>query len=176
MGYNTDNVAIDQQQPLQVPNKQLMHDIQSFFSKLVSKAGRLIHNTTTNFAENCMQIRCKFDGGKVINRSQSGSFQFRCYGAGLQKNLGKTWGVSMWEKMTGDYPMKFLLMQLIFLQGESRRTGSEKPLKKLKRADEKVNITIMTTQLQLAEHILDMMVSLNQKTLKMTFYWTIWIN
>ena len=52
----TDNVAIDQQQPLQVPNKQLMHDIQSLVSRLVSKAGRLIHNTTTNLAENWMQI------------------------------------------------------------------------------------------------------------------------
>ena len=97
----TDNVAIDQQQSLQVPDKQL---IQSLVSRLVSKAGRLIHNTTTNLAENWIQIRCKFDGGKVINRSQSVFFQFRCYGVGLQKNLGKTWGVSMWEKMTGDYP------------------------------------------------------------------------
>ena len=51
-----------------------------------------------------MQIRCKFDGGKVINRSQCSSFHFRCYGARLQKNLGKTSRVSMWEKMTGDYP------------------------------------------------------------------------
>ncbi len=48
-----------------------------------------------------MQIRCKFDGGKGINRIQSGSFQFRCCGAGLQKNLGKTWEVAVWERMTG---------------------------------------------------------------------------
>ena len=47
-----------------------------------------------------MQIRCKFDGCKVINRIQSGSFQLRCCGAWLQKNLGKAWEISMREKMT----------------------------------------------------------------------------
>lgn len=78
-----------------------MHDIQVLVSSLVSKAGRLIRNTTTNLAENWMQIRCKFDGGKVVNRSQSGSFQFRCSGAGLQKNLGQTWGTTVWQNMTG---------------------------------------------------------------------------
>ena len=81
-------------------NPQLMHDIQVLVSRLVGKARQLIKNFTTNLAENWMQIRCKFDGGKVINRSQSGSWEHRCTGAGLQKNLGKCWGPSTWEKMT----------------------------------------------------------------------------
>ena len=34
-----DTVAIDQQQPLQVPNKQLMHDIQYLVSRLFQKLG-----------------------------------------------------------------------------------------------------------------------------------------
>lgn len=79
-----------------------MHDIQVLLvSRLVGKAHQLIKNFTTNLAENWMQIRCKFDGGKVINRSQSGSCESRCSGAGLQKNLGKCWGPPTWEKMTG---------------------------------------------------------------------------
>lgn len=78
----------------------LMHDIQVILSRLVEKAPQLIQNFTTNLAENWMQIRCKFDGGKVINRSQSGSWEHRCCGAALQKNLGKCWGPQTWEKMT----------------------------------------------------------------------------
>ena len=82
-------------------NPQLMFDVQVLVSRLVSKADRLIKNFNTNIAENWMQIRCKFDGGKCINRSQSGSFEHRCFGAGLRKNLGKSWGPKMWEQMTG---------------------------------------------------------------------------
>ncbi len=83
-------------------NPQLMHDIQLLVSRLVCKSERLITNCTTNLAENWMHIRCKFDGGKVVNRSQSGSWENRCCGAGIQKNVGKTWGPIMWEKMTGN--------------------------------------------------------------------------
>ena len=43
--------------------------------------------------------RAKFDGGKVINQSQSGSWQFHCMGAGLQQNLGKSWGPETWSHM-----------------------------------------------------------------------------
>ena len=77
-----------------------MHDIQVLVSRLVSKAGQLIHNLTTNLAENWMHIRCKFDGGKVVNRIQSGSWESRCYGAGLEKSLGKSWGPQTWERVT----------------------------------------------------------------------------
>ena len=51
---------------------QMMHDIQALISRLVEKSRQLIRNFTTNLAEEWMQIRCKFDGGKVVNRSQSG--------------------------------------------------------------------------------------------------------
>ena len=51
-----------------------------------------------------MHIRCKFDGGKVINRSQSGSWQHRCMGAGLEQNHGSTWGPKVWNLMTEDAP------------------------------------------------------------------------
>ena len=70
-------------------NPQLMHEIQVAISRLVCKAGQLIHNFTTNLAENWMHVRCNFDGGKVVNRSQRGSWEHRCYVAGLEQNFGK---------------------------------------------------------------------------------------
>ena len=85
-------------------NTQMLHDIQVLLSRLVMKAGQLIRNFTTNLAEGWMQVRCKFDGGKVVNRSQSGSWEHRCFGAGLQQNLGRTWGPHTWEKMTTSPP------------------------------------------------------------------------
>ena len=81
-------------------NDKMMHDIQMLVARLVEKASQLLGNFTTNLAESWMHIRSKFDGGKMINRSQSGSWQYRCMGAGLQQNLGKTWGPKTWSKMT----------------------------------------------------------------------------
>ena len=49
-----------------------------------------------------MHIRAKFDGGKVINRSQSGSWEARCSGAGLRANEGLEWGPKTWERVTGE--------------------------------------------------------------------------
>ena len=48
-----------------------------------------------------MSIRAKFDGGKQYNRSQSGAWEGRCAGAGLQQNLGPAWGTVAWERATG---------------------------------------------------------------------------
>ena len=87
-----------------VINPNLLHDIQAVLSRLVAKARQLLGNHTTNLAESWMNIRCKFDGGKVINRSQSGSWEHRCMGAGLQQNMGKAWGPATWAKMTNSSP------------------------------------------------------------------------
>ncbi len=73
-------------------------------ARLVAKAGQLIGNETTNLVECWMHIRCKFDGGKVINRSQSGSWEHRCMGAALQQNMGKQWGLHVWENVTESPP------------------------------------------------------------------------
>ena len=45
-----------------------------------------------------MHIRSKFDGGKQVNRSQSGSWEGRCAGAGLRANEGPEWGPACWDK------------------------------------------------------------------------------
>ena len=87
------------QTPVKI-NPKLFHDLQTALARLVSKADQLIDNVTTNLAESWMHIRCKFDGAKVINRSQSGSWEHRCMGAGLQQNLGKQWGPEIWKEMT----------------------------------------------------------------------------
>ena len=78
---------------------KLMHEIQVLVSRFVAKAQQLLGNQTTNLVECWMYIRCKFNEGKVINRSQSGFWEDCCMGAGLQHNLGKEWGPSVWSSM-----------------------------------------------------------------------------
>ena len=56
--------------PMEVDPKML-HDISVVLSRLVAKSKQLIGNHTTNLAQCWMHIRAKFDGGKVINLSQS---------------------------------------------------------------------------------------------------------
>jgi len=85
---------------------KMYHDIQVILSRLVTKAEQLVDNVTTNLAESWMHLRSKFDGGKVVNRSQSGSWEHRCMGAGLQHNEGKEWGPSVWKVMTSSSPSK----------------------------------------------------------------------
>ena len=90
-------------------DKKMLIDIQKAVSRLVAKAGQLINNFTTNLAECWMHMRTKFDGGKVINRSQSGSFQHRCMGAGLRLNLGPAWGPNTWKATSGSDPNPIFL-------------------------------------------------------------------
>ena len=87
-----------------IVSQQLLHDVQALVSRLVAKASQLLGNFTTNIAESWMHIRSKYDGGKVINRSQSGSWGYRCMGAGLQLNKGRAWGPLTWEDMTASKP------------------------------------------------------------------------
>ena len=61
--------------------------------RLVSLAKELIDNQTSNLAESYMGIRTHFDGGKVFNRVQSGSFESRCYAAGLKFQEGPQWPI-----------------------------------------------------------------------------------
>ena len=70
----------------------------------MSNASSLVKNSTSNLAECFMGIRCKFDGGKVLNRIQRGSFQHRCNGAGLRFQLGPDWTSRVWHSVTGQEP------------------------------------------------------------------------
>ena len=69
----------------------LLFEIERAGDRLVNKAAQLISNRTTNLSECFMSIRAKMDGGKQINRIQSGSFEHRCMAAGLSMTLGPGW-------------------------------------------------------------------------------------
>lgn len=106
----TENEARSGRQPPAEVDQQMLHDISySILSRLVAKSRHLIQNLTTNLVEGWMNIRCKFDGGKVVNRSQSGLWKHRCAGAGLQQNLGRSWGPEAWEKMTCSPPKQIFV-------------------------------------------------------------------
>ncbi len=90
---------------------ELQHDIQVVLARLVAKAGQLIGNETTNLAECWMHIRCKFDGGKVINRSQSGSWEHRCMGLGSSKIWASS-GVCKFGKTLRNHPLTKCLLKL----------------------------------------------------------------
>ena len=82
----------------------LFFRIQRAGDRLVSMAPQLISNKTTNLAECYMNVRCKFDGGKFYNRIQRGSFQHRCYGAGIRFQMGPDWSSQIWSRATGTKP------------------------------------------------------------------------
>ena len=85
------------------------HDIMVQLDRLIAKADQLLDNETTNLAESWMHIRTKFDGGKVINRSQSGSWELRCMGVGLRQNNGLEWALRSWEDMAEGSPNKVFI-------------------------------------------------------------------
>jgi len=65
--------------------EELLQQLMKLTSKLAENAHKLIYNHTSNRAECYMAIRAKMDGGKRVNRIQSGSFEARCYAAGLRQ-------------------------------------------------------------------------------------------
>ena len=67
----------------------LLFEIERAGDRLVNKAAQLVSNRTTNLSECFMSIRAKMDGGKQINRIQSGSFEHRCMAAGLSMTLDR---------------------------------------------------------------------------------------
>ena len=77
--------------------REMLSDINIILSRVTAKAHLLIENTTTNLAECWMAIRSKFDGGKIINRCQRGSWNARCVGAGLRFQNGPTWSPKVWK-------------------------------------------------------------------------------
>ena len=72
--------------------------------RLVSLAEQLVDNQTSNLAECYMGLRTYFDGGKVYNRVQSGSFEGRCYAAGLRFQEGPHWITHTYQEVTGQQP------------------------------------------------------------------------
>ena len=70
-------------------------------------------NETSNLAECYMSVRTIFNGGKHYNRVQSGSFEGRCYAAGMRVQAGPTWQLETIEHILGDTPGKVSLHMTI---------------------------------------------------------------
>ncbi|XP_063414164.1 uncharacterized protein LOC134696586 isoform X2 [Mytilus trossulus] len=85
----------------------IIQDVTSILNRIAEKAHRLISNTTTNLAENWMRIRTKFDGGKIYNLCNRGSWHGRCFGGGLRMNFGPKWSPIVWEQATATKAGKF---------------------------------------------------------------------
>ena len=49
-------------------DEDLLKDVYFLLNRMAGKSDRLICNFTSNLAESWMNVRCKFDGGKVTNR------------------------------------------------------------------------------------------------------------
>ena len=114
---------------IEIPD-DLYFRVQRAGDRLVSNATSLIANSTSNLAECYMGIRCKFDGGKVLNRVQRGSFQHRCNGAGLRFQLGPDWAPQAWQYATGEEPgkamSKFYTKQAELHKRNMKRKGESK--------------------------------------------------
>ena len=82
----------------------MLKDLYVVLNRTAEKADRLIGNFTSNLAESWMNIRCKFDGGKVTNRCFRGSFLARCYGGGLRAMKGPAWSPIVYGQVTGNRP------------------------------------------------------------------------
>ncbi|KAK4885719.1 hypothetical protein RN001_001990 [Aquatica leii] len=63
----------------------VLDEIKKCIILVVRKAHKLTKNVTTNHAERYMSLVAKFTGGKRTNLVQRGSYQRRCYGAGLSR-------------------------------------------------------------------------------------------
>ena len=69
----------------------LLEKVKACGDRLVMLSAQLITNETSNLAKCYMSIRRIFDGGKEYNKMQSGSFEGRCYAAGMRVQAGPTW-------------------------------------------------------------------------------------
>ena len=104
-----------------------------------------------------MHIRSKFDGGKQINHSQSGSWEGRCAGAGLRQNLGPAWGPVTWKSATGSEANS--VFRSTCEVSKLLPTGRERLVKLRRRGENMLNIRKqMTIHQKLDATMQDMMV------------------
>ncbi|KAH8022336.1 hypothetical protein HPB51_023389 [Rhipicephalus microplus] len=75
---------------------------------IAEKADRLVTDDTSNLAEAVMTLVAKLSGGKQINRCQKGSYEHRCYGAGLSFQLGPQWHCTTSKTVTCKRPAAVL--------------------------------------------------------------------
>ena len=61
---------------------------------MAAKSDRLLDNFTSNLAEKWISVRTKFDGGRLYQNCDRGSWLGRCYGGDLKDKFG-TWVVTL---------------------------------------------------------------------------------
>ena len=93
--------------------------------RIVSLAPQLINNVTSNLAETYMGIQTYFDGGKLFSCVRSGSFEVRCYAAGLRFQDGTQWCLPAWEKYV-ENPAPDSLQRLVKQTQQSRQKDKER--------------------------------------------------
>ncbi|CAG2243766.1 unnamed protein product [Mytilus edulis] len=82
----------------------MRQDLALLLNNVARKARSLLGNFTTNLAECWMHMRTKFDGGKILNHCNRGSWHTRCYATALRFNKGPTWSPNVWEQATESTP------------------------------------------------------------------------
>ena len=93
---------------------------------LVSLAEQLVDNQTSNLGECYMGLRSYFHGGKVYNHVQSGSFESRCYAAGLRFQESPQWITHTCQEVTGQQPPQPLVD---VINNTEKRTARDKKWK-----------------------------------------------
>ncbi len=131
---------------------ELFFMVQRAGDRLVSNAPALITNATSNLAECFMGIRCKFDGGKVYNRNQRGSFHHRSYGAGLRFQLGPDWAPKVWPQVTGQEPGEVMKAHYDTRAPQHEKTMKRKATQKYKEQRKKARYMYIQIQLSVCIH------------------------
>ena len=81
--------------------QHIIKDVTKLLCRISEKADRFTNNSTTNLAESWMHIQTQFDGGKVHNLCNRGSWHARCYGEELRMNMGPQWSCKVCESSSG---------------------------------------------------------------------------
>ena len=110
----------------------LLHKVLRAGDRLVSLASQLIDNQTSNLAEAYMGLKTYFDGGKIYNRIQSGSFQSRCFAAGLKFQKGPQWINHVYVEYSGHAPLQPLLDIANTIKDRQERENKRKNTAKYK--------------------------------------------
>ena len=133
---------------------QLLKDIFFLLNRLSEKSHRLLGNFTSNLAESWMNVRCKFDGGKMFNKCFKGSFYARCYGGALRTMLGPAWSPQLYSKISGKRPDDVYLetYRMRAASYKHSRKASKKRENILKKKERKMKSSLENTTKKAKQH------------------------
>ncbi|CAG2245735.1 unnamed protein product [Mytilus edulis] len=107
----------------------MRQDLSLILSRVAKKSASLLGNFTSNLAEMWMHVRTKYDGGKIYNHCNRGSWHNRCYAASLRFNKGIQWSPQTWEETTssvsGHYYTTLYSKRLQCLKNNTKTKGKK---------------------------------------------------